>query len=122
MDQACASCAAGLTNTLWMRPGGVVIQMFPYGYEQEPGKLYRSYLYEQLAHNMNCTMLFWQNQRAEHAYLLGREPGQEHPAEGEIAERKQWDASGELHRQWFYQVGSRPPGLGADHLPCVSSL
>ena len=33
---------AGLTHALWMKSGGVLVQMLPYGWEVHPGQLIRS--------------------------------------------------------------------------------
>lgn len=37
----CGACA-GMTNSLWMKEGGVLLQMLPYGWEIRPGELIRS--------------------------------------------------------------------------------
>ena len=95
---------------LWMRPGRVMVQLVPYGWQEAAGSLYRVQLYEQLAHNMNCTPLLWQNTRAEHGYFIedhfkGRnETYREHPEEAAALAGQQWDGRGELHRHWFFQV------------------
>ena len=33
---------AGLTNTFWMRPGAVMVQLFPYGWQLENGDIIRT--------------------------------------------------------------------------------
>jgi Glycosyltransferase 61 len=40
---------AGLTNVLFMRPGAALLQLVPYGWEYEPGKIIRGEFYENWA-------------------------------------------------------------------------
>ncbi|KAK9814417.1 hypothetical protein WJX72_005682 [[Myrmecia] bisecta] len=60
---------AGLTNTMFQKPGGVMIQMFPYGWEPKPGQFIRGDYYERMAVANECHYLTWINPHASNAHF-----------------------------------------------------
>lgn len=103
---------AGLTNVLWMKPGRVVVQLIPYGWDLNPGKIRG---YRQLTANMECTHLVWVNRKHDNAYFdryfftwdfHQKEPPfayREHPDPADVAAGKQINEAGGLHPQYLYQ-------------------
>ncbi|KAK9808076.1 hypothetical protein WJX73_003097 [Symbiochloris irregularis] len=98
---------AGLTNMLWMQPGGVVIQGMPYGWERSPGKVLG---YEQLARNVNATYFTWRNVNPENAWLreghFTHHPGftfHQHPTKQEVDSGLQYNEAGLLQEWFLYQ-------------------
>ena len=98
---------AGLSNTLWLRPGRVVLQLIPYGWERSPAKITG---YEQLAKNVNCTHLLWRNMHPENGFFDERhfkrleQPFHQHPNEAEVLAGAQYNSHGQMHGHYLYQV------------------
>lgn len=97
-----------------MKPGRVVVQLIPYGWDLNPGKIRG---YRQLTANMECTHLVWVNRKHDNAYFdryfftwdfHQKEPPfayREHPDPADVAAGKQINEAGGLHPQYLYQVG-----------------
>ncbi|KAK9804102.1 hypothetical protein WJX73_007577 [Symbiochloris irregularis] len=112
---------AGLTNILWMRPGGAVVQLIPYGWHRRHEDFpYLAVLFEQLSHNANVSHFLWENNRTEHSFLgkrhhegevrrYGKEEEdmhdwQEHPEQGWVAANRQYRPNtNEMYAHWMYQ-------------------
>ncbi|KAK9794597.1 hypothetical protein WJX73_003171 [Symbiochloris irregularis] len=114
---------AGMTNLLWMRPGGAVLQLMPYAWRSTitpPAPPPAATLFEQLSYNANASYFLWENFKAEHAYFNREQYAstasrasheerkamhayKEHPDEEWAKELKQFRPDGQLYDHWKAQ-------------------
>ena len=81
---------AGLTNSMWGKPGAVVLQLLPYGWKRPNGTIVRGHGFGNIAQVAGMHYLTWINTRPEYAFLRLEDfpphntdvpwPYQEHPS------------------------------------------
>lgn len=63
---------AGLTNAVFMKPQGVLLQMLPYGFtvNETTHQRIRGNIFVDIAMSLNGTYLQWENHEPENAYFV----------------------------------------------------